>query len=91
MIDRKIGSRQKAINPITRRKRVFLFMANKVTVLYRTGDDVALLAMTKEGVVQYIFTGYMLDTQHTGEALMNQIYKHTFITKIGLTPAEIMA
>ena len=66
-------------------------MADKVTELHRTGDAVALLVMTEEGVVQSIFADYLLVTQHTGEVVMNQIYKDTFITKLGLTPAEIMA
>jgi hypothetical protein len=35
VMDRKIGSRLKAVDPITRRKRVFLFMADKVTKLHR--------------------------------------------------------
>jgi hypothetical protein len=70
---------------------VFLYRKDKVTKLHKTGDAIALLVMTKEGVVQSIFADYSLATQHTGEALMNQIYKDTFITKLGLTPAEIMA
>ena len=55
-----------------------------------TGDVVALLVMSKESVLQSIFIDYLLVTQHTGEALMNQIYKDTFITKLGLTNVEIM-
>ena len=33
VMDRKIGAHLKAIDPITRRKRVFSFMADKVTKL----------------------------------------------------------
>jgi hypothetical protein len=91
VMDRKIGCHVKAVDPITRRKRVFSFMADKVTELHKTGDVVVLLLMSEEGVQQYIFVDYLLVTRHTGEALMNQIYKDNFLTKLGLTPGEIMA
>ncbi len=41
-------------------------------------------------MLQAVFMDYLLVTQLTGEALMNHIYKDTFITKLGLTPEEIM-
>jgi hypothetical protein len=91
VMDRRVGSHLKAVDPIITRKRVFSFMADKVTKLHRTRDVVALLVMSEEGVLQSIFADYLLVTRHTGEALMNQIYKDTFITKLGLTPAKIMA
>ncbi len=43
VMDRKIGAHLKAIDPIIGRKRVFAFMADKVTELHMTGDAVAFL------------------------------------------------
>ena len=88
--DRKISNHLKAIDPITGRKRVFSFMADKVTELHRTGDAVALLILSEEGVLQSVFVDYLLVTKQTGMALMNQIYKGTFIKKLCLNLVEIM-
>ncbi len=37
------------------------------------------------------FVDYLLVTHHTGVALMNQIYKDTFVKKLRFSLAEIMA
>jgi hypothetical protein len=49
-------------------------MGDKVTELHKTVDDVALLVMPQEGVLQSFFFYFLLATEHTGLALMNQIY-----------------
>ncbi len=46
VMDWRINEYVRAIDPITGRKRVFAFMADKVTELHQTGDVVALLIMT---------------------------------------------
>ena len=51
MMDRRVGDHLRAINPLTSRKRVFSFMADKVTELNRTGDAVAVMVMSEEGEV----------------------------------------
>ncbi len=66
-------------------------MVDKITKLLMTRDVVALLIMSEESVLQFVFVDYLLVTHHTGVALMNQIYKDTTITKLGLTLAEITA
>ena len=55
VMDRKIGSHMKAFDPITGRKGVFSFMADKATELHKTGGVVALLIMSEEGVLQSVF------------------------------------
>ena len=89
VMDRRISEYVRAVDPITCRKRVFAFMADKVTELHRTGDGVALMIMTEEGWLKAIFADYLLVTGHTREALMEQIYDETFIKKLSLTPADI--
>ncbi len=42
-------------------------------------------------MLQSIFDDYLLVTRHTGETLMNHIYKDTVITNLGLTLVEIIA
>ena len=79
----------RAIDPVTGRKRVFAFMAVKVTELHRTGDAVAVMMMSEEGEVKAVFADYLLVKGHTGVALMGQIYDETLIQKLGLTPAEV--
>ena len=49
VMDRRIKEHVRAIDPITGRKRVFAFMADKVTELHRTGDAVAVMIMSAEG------------------------------------------
>ncbi len=78
-----------AIDPITCRKRVIAFMADKVTELHRTGDAFTVMIISEEGELQAVFADYLLVTWHTVEALMGQIYDETFIKKLGLTPAKI--
>jgi len=55
VMDRKIGNHLKAIDPITGRKRLFSFMADKVIELHKTWDVVALLIMSEKGVLHYVF------------------------------------
>ena len=44
--------------------------------------------MTKAGEIRPLFLEYLLVTQHTGHALMKEIYEKTFFKKLGLTPQE---
>ena len=90
VMDKRISDHVRSIDPVTRRKRVFAFMADKVTELHRAGDAVALVIMSEEGELQAMFADYLLVEGYTGEALMGQIYDETFIKKIGLSPAENM-
>jgi hypothetical protein len=66
-------------------------MADKVTELHRTRDEVAVMIMSsdEEGELQAVFADYLLVAGHTREALMGQIYDEIIIKKLGLTPAEI--
>ncbi len=68
---------------------MFAFAADKVTELHRTGDVVGMLILTEEGEIKHVFIDYLLVTQHTGHALMKQIYEETFVKKLELTPQEI--
>jgi hypothetical protein len=85
----RINEHMRSIDPVTRRKRVFAFMADKITGLHRTGDAVAVMILSEEGELQALFVDYLLVEGHTREALMRQIYDESFIKKLGLTPAEI--
>jgi hypothetical protein len=87
--DRMIRDHMCAMNPITGRKRVFAFMADKVTKLHKTEDAGAVMIMTQEGKLQAVFADYLLVTRHTEEALMGQIYDKTFVKKLGITPAQV--
>ena len=89
MMDKRIKDHVRAIDPIRGRKRVFAFMADKVTELHRLGDEVTLLIMTEGGKLKVMFANYLLFTCHTGEALMGQIFDETFVNKLGLRSAEI--
>jgi len=89
MMDRMISDHVRSIDPITRRKRVFAFMADKVMELYRTGDAFALMIMSEHKELHAMFADYLLVDGYAEEALMGQIYDDPFIKKIGLSPAEI--
>ena len=89
VMDRRIREHIHAIDTVTGRKRLFAFAADKVTELHMTGDAIGLLIMTEEGEVKPIFIDYLLVTQHTGYALMREIYEKTFVKKLGLTPHDI--
>jgi hypothetical protein len=89
VMDKRVSENIRAIDPITGRKRVFAFMADKVTELHRTRDAVVLMIMSEKGELQVVFADYLFVTGHTREALMGQIYDETFIKKLGLTPTEI--
>ncbi len=43
VMDRRISGHVRAIDPLTGRKRVFAYIADKVTELHRTGDEGTLL------------------------------------------------
>jgi len=46
MINRRIERHLYGVDAITSRKRIFAFMANKVTETHRIGDAVALMVMS---------------------------------------------
>jgi hypothetical protein len=46
LMDKRIRDHISDIDPIIGRKRVFAFMADKVTELHRRGDAVAVMIMT---------------------------------------------
>ena len=89
VMDRKINEYVRAVDPVIGRKRVFAFMADKVTEQHRTGDAVAVMIMTEEGELKVVFADYLLVTPHDGEALVGKIYDEASIKKLGLSPAEI--
>ena len=89
VMDRRIERHLHAVDTVTGRKRIFAFMADKVTELHRTGDAVALMVMSEGGELQAVFCDYLLVTGHTGEALMSDIYEKTFVKKLKLGPADI--
>ena len=70
VMDRRIERHLHAVDVVTGRKRIFAFMADKVTELHKTGDAVTLMVMSEGRELQAIFYEYLLDTGHTGQALM---------------------
>ncbi len=62
VMDRRIERHLHAIDPITGRKRIFAFMADKVTELNITRDAVALMVMSMGGELQAVFFDYLLVT-----------------------------
>ena len=90
VMDRKIREHLHVVDLVTCRKRLFVFAADKVTELHRTGDAIGMFIMTEEGELNSMFIGYLLVTKHTGHALMSsKIYEETFVKKLGLTPKHI--
>ncbi len=89
VMDRRIEKHLLAIDPITSRKRIFAFMADKFTELHRRGDTVALMAMSEGGELEAVFYDYLLVTSHIGKALMTKIYDKNFVKKLKLKPADI--
>ena len=75
VMDRRIEKHLHLVYAITGRKRIFAFMADKVTELHRTRDAVALMVMSSGGELQAVFVDYLLVTWHTGLALMKEIYE----------------
>ncbi len=65
VMDRRIEKHLHVVDAITGRKRIFAFMADKVTELNRTGDAVALMVMSSDGEMQAVFVDYLLVTRHT--------------------------
>ena len=89
VMDRRIRDHMHVVDVVTCRKRLFAFVADKVTELHRTGDDVDMVIMTEEGELKPIFLEYLLVTKHTRHGLMSEIYEKTFVKKLGLTPEDI--
>ena len=89
VMDKRIRDHMHGVDRVTGRKRLFAIAADKVTALHRTGDAVGMLIMTDEGELKTMFLDYLLVTQHTGDALMREIYEQTLIKKLELTPKEI--
>ena len=67
VMGKRIKEHVRAIDPINGRKRVFAFMADKVSELRWT---VALMIMSEVGELQVVFANYLLVTGHIWEALM---------------------
>jgi hypothetical protein len=88
-MDTWIGDHLNATDSVIGRKRIFAFMADKVTELHRTRDAIALLIMSEEGEVQPVFADFLLVKGHTGEDLMRDIYDKTFMLKLRLSPAAV--
>jgi hypothetical protein len=89
VMDLRIQRHLHAVDAVTGRKRIFAFMADKVTGLHIPGDAVALMIMSDGGELQAVFIDYLLVTRHTGLALMTDIYDKTFVEKLNLGPADI--
>jgi hypothetical protein len=79
LMDKLISEHFDAIDPVTCRKRIFAFMADKVTELHRIGDAIALMLMPEKGELHAIFIDYLLVAGHTGDALNREIYDNTFL------------
>jgi hypothetical protein len=62
VMDKRIERHLHAVDAITGRKRIFAFMADKVTELHKTGDAAALMVMSEGGALQSIFCDYLLVT-----------------------------
>ena len=77
------------VNSVTCRKRVFAFMADKVTDLQRTGDAVAVMVMLEVEELKALFCDYLLVKGHTAQALMTNIYDKILVQKLKLGPAYI--
>ena len=55
VMDQRISRHLHEVDAVTSRKRVFAFMADKVTELHRTGDAVAMMVMSHFGELPAIF------------------------------------
>jgi len=51
-----------AVDAVTGRKRIFAFMADKLTELHITRDAVALMIMSESEELQEVFVDYLLVT-----------------------------
>ncbi len=89
VMDRMIEMHLHEVDAVTGRKRIFTFMADKVTELHRTGNAAALMVMSEGGELQAVFGDYLFVTRHTGQALMHEMYNKTFTKKFKLGPKEI--
>jgi hypothetical protein len=65
IMDKRVCEHVRVIDPVTCRKRVFVFMVDKVMELHRTGDAVAVLIISEEGELQVMFADYLLLIGHT--------------------------
>jgi hypothetical protein len=58
VMERMISEHFKEIDPVTCRKRILAFMADKMTELHRTRDGVDLMFIIEEGEIRSIFIDY---------------------------------
>ena len=70
-------------------ERLFALAVDKVIELHMIGDAIGMVIMTEEGELKPIFLDYLLVTKHTGHGLISEIYKKTFVKKLGLSPEDI--
>ena len=89
VMDRGIRDHIHAVDHVTYRKRLFAFVADKVTELHRTGDAIGMMIMTEEGYLKHFFLDYILVTKHISHALMRETYEETFVKKPRLSPQDI--
>ena len=61
VMDLRIQRHLHAVDALTRRKRIFAYMADKVTELNRTRDAVALMTMSEGGDLA-VFVDWLLVT-----------------------------
>ena len=55
VMDQRISKHLHEVDAVTIRKRVFAFLADKVTELHITGDAVAVMTMSEGGELQALF------------------------------------
>ena len=60
VMDKRIERHLHAVDAITGRKRIFAFMADKVTELHITRDAVVMMVMSSVGELQAVFVDYLL-------------------------------
>ena len=62
VIDLRTQRHLHSVDAVTGRKRIFAFVADKVTELHRIVDAVALMIMSEGGELQAVFVDYLLVT-----------------------------
>ena len=62
VMDLRIQRHMYAVDAVTRRKRIFAFMADKVMELHRTRGAVALMIISEGGELGATFGDYLLVT-----------------------------
>jgi hypothetical protein len=89
VMDQRISRHWHKVDAVTGRKRLFAFMADKVTELHKTGDADAVMVMSEVRELQAIFCEYLLVKGHTSQALITDTYDKTLVQKLKLGPADI--